>query len=60
MTTIIAQENFNTTEPASREEQIVTQDLLCKILNELQKLNIHMEIVTDEEITDEELENDND
>ena len=60
MTTIIATQNFNETEPSSRIEQIATKDVLGKILKELQKLNIQMEIATDEEITNQEIEDDND
>lgn len=39
-----------------REAQLSIEDLLELILKELQKMNIHLGIVTDEEVTDEEIE----
>jgi len=56
MTTIIATENFNVTEPSSKLEQTLNQEMLEKILKELKKLNLHMSFLTDEVIKDAEVE----
>lgn len=56
MPTIIANQTFNDTIPSSQLEQQITQEVLIDILKELKKLNINVSIMSDNEITDQELE----
>ena len=56
MTTIIATENFNVTEPSSRVEQEFNQQVLLKILRELKKINIYNALAQDEEVENTEIE----
>ena len=56
MPTIIAQQNFNVTEPSSRVEQEFTQQVLLKILRELKKINIYNALAQDEEIENTEID----
>jgi len=40
----------------SDEQQLSTEDLLYQILLELKKIRIHLEHVTDEQVTEEEID----
>jgi len=40
----------------AQERQLSTEDLLEKILKELQKMNVHLQQITEQEVTEEEIE----
>jgi len=46
----------NTISPAKEEEQLNTQDLLGDIIKELKIMNLHLALMTDENITKQEVE----